>query len=129
MSKGAKSNPTTPTTISPAIAYKMNKKIAQLTKVVYALNTKNEDHSTEVESIINAYEIEIQSVINQGNEKIQELAMELEVKNIEMSAHDQLGKDNHNLIALAESKNTDLKNENSGLNQRITSLQEYCFLI
>ena len=40
----------------------MSKKIAQLTKVIYYLNTKNEDHSVEVQSLIDAYEDEIAEV-------------------------------------------------------------------
>ena len=45
------------------VVFKMSKKIAQLTKVVYYLNTKTEDHSTEIESLIQNYEEEIDNVI------------------------------------------------------------------
>ncbi|CAG06666.1 unnamed protein product [Tetraodon nigroviridis] len=37
---------------------KMSKKIAQLTKVIYALNTKNDEHEEEIESLKEAHEDE-----------------------------------------------------------------------
>lgn len=46
----------------PDVVYKLSKKIAQLTKVIYYLNTKNEDHTVEVQSLAEAYEDEIQQV-------------------------------------------------------------------
>ncbi|KAJ1342615.1 hypothetical protein BSLG_002713 [Batrachochytrium salamandrivorans] len=39
--------------------FKMSKKIAQLTKVIYYLNTKNEDHSVEMQNLVDSYEAEI----------------------------------------------------------------------
>jgi hypothetical protein len=42
----------------------MSKKIAQLTKVIYFLNTKNEDHHVEIQSLIDAYEEELGEVCN-----------------------------------------------------------------
>ena len=46
----------------PETVYKMAKKIAQLTKVIYFLNTKNEDHDDEIEDITDAYEVHIDQV-------------------------------------------------------------------
>uniref|UniRef100_A0AAX7USM8 Protein FAM184A/B N-terminal domain-containing protein n=1 Tax=Astatotilapia calliptera TaxID=8154 RepID=A0AAX7USM8_ASTCA len=40
---------------------KMSKKIAQLTKVIYALNTKNDEHEEEIESLKEAHEDEVQT--------------------------------------------------------------------
>ena len=48
----------------PETVYKMAKKIAQLTKVIYYLNTKNEDHDDELEDITGAYELHIDQVRN-----------------------------------------------------------------
>ena len=42
---------------------KMSKKIAQLTKVVYHLNTRNDDHEYELQGVVDAYEQEIDEVI------------------------------------------------------------------
>ncbi|ORY37894.1 hypothetical protein BCR33DRAFT_769488 [Rhizoclosmatium globosum] len=47
----------------PEVVFKMSKKIAQLTKVIYYLNTKNEDHNVEIQSLIDAYEDELTEVL------------------------------------------------------------------
>ena len=47
---------------TPDIIYKMSKKIAQLTKVIYYLNTKHEDHEAEIHNLTDAYESEIDRV-------------------------------------------------------------------
>lgn len=55
--------PSTPaSTLTPDIMFKMCKKIAQLTKVIYYLNSKMEDHGTEVSSLTGLYEEEIDNV-------------------------------------------------------------------
>jgi len=36
----------------PDLNLKMSKKIAQLTKVIYQLNTQNEDHQLEVDILV-----------------------------------------------------------------------------
>lgn len=41
---------------------KMSKKIAQLTKVIYHLNTKNEDHEIEIRDLISKHNAEIEKV-------------------------------------------------------------------
>lgn len=41
---------------------KMSKKIAQLTKVIYHLNSKNEDHEYEIRDLIFKYDAEIEQV-------------------------------------------------------------------
>ncbi len=43
----------------PEISVLMQKKIAQLTKVIYHLNSKNEEHGSELKSLSEAYESEI----------------------------------------------------------------------
>ncbi|XP_018419333.1 PREDICTED: protein FAM184A isoform X3 [Nanorana parkeri] len=49
---------------------KMSKKIAQLTKVIYALNTRNDEHESGVQAIKEAHEEEIQQIIAETREKI-----------------------------------------------------------
>ena len=49
----------------------MSKKIAQLTKVIYFLNTKNEDHSTELSSLTDAYEREIADVVQDAMHRME----------------------------------------------------------
>ncbi|KAI8591508.1 hypothetical protein BDZ88DRAFT_469591 [Geranomyces variabilis] len=67
-----------PEAVPPDIIYKISKKIAQLTKVIYYLNTKNEDHAVEIQSLAEAYEDEIQDVILDGRKQIDSARMELE---------------------------------------------------
>ena len=46
--------------VFPDLHHKMSKKIAQLTKVIYHLNTKNEDHSAMMEALNMQHEMEIE---------------------------------------------------------------------
>ena len=45
--------------VFPDLHHKMSKKIAQLTKVIYHLNTKNEDHQTELDIMSANHQMEI----------------------------------------------------------------------
>ncbi|XP_043818322.1 protein FAM184A isoform X2 [Dromiciops gliroides] len=49
---------------------KMSKKIAQLTKVIYALNTKNDEHESSLQALRDAHEEEIQQILGETREKI-----------------------------------------------------------
>ncbi len=42
--------------VGPDMMFKISKKIAQLTKVIYSLNTRNDDLELEVESLRSSYE-------------------------------------------------------------------------
>jgi uncharacterized protein (DUF3084 family) len=57
--------------------FKLSKKIAQLTKVIYYLNTKNEDTGQRMKYISDAYELELQDTIRDGEGVIQELQIKL----------------------------------------------------
>ena len=46
----------------PDLHHKMSKKIAQLTKVIYHLNSKNEENNDDLTSLADAYETEIDGV-------------------------------------------------------------------
>ena len=46
--------------VSPDMLYKLSKKIAQLTKVIYSLNTKNDDLEVDLEAVRNTYEDKLQ---------------------------------------------------------------------
>ncbi len=50
--------------LTPELHFKLCKKIAQLTKVVYHLHTKNEDHEAEIRELAIAYEQQIDEVFN-----------------------------------------------------------------
>ncbi|XP_054837090.1 protein FAM184A isoform X2 [Eublepharis macularius] len=49
---------------------KMSKKIAQLTKVIYALNTKNDEHEASIQALKDTHEEEIQQILAETREKI-----------------------------------------------------------
>ncbi|KAM9236316.1 protein FAM184B [Leptosomus discolor] len=49
---------------------KMCKKIAQLTKVIYALNTKNDEHEASIQALREAHEEEIQRILAEKRETI-----------------------------------------------------------
>lgn len=53
---------TTPPPLNADILFKMSKKIAQLTKVVFILNSKQEDHANELRDAQTAHEHEIAMV-------------------------------------------------------------------
>ena len=50
-----------------------NKKIVQLTKVVYHLNTQHEDHQREIKNLAKTYEAEIQQILSDSYAKIEEI--------------------------------------------------------
>ncbi len=51
-------NPASPATVvvTPDTLYKLSKKIAQLTKVIYSLNTRNDDLEVDLDAVRNSYE-------------------------------------------------------------------------
>ncbi|XP_069091485.1 protein FAM184A isoform X2 [Pleurodeles waltl] len=55
---------------SAELHLKMSKKIAQLTKVIYALNTRNDEHESGIQAIKEAHEEEIQQILAETREKI-----------------------------------------------------------
>jgi len=57
----------------PELATKMSKKIAQLTKVIYQLNTQNEDHQVEKETIQAQHGLEVDEIVANARAKIENL--------------------------------------------------------
>ncbi|KAJ3278856.1 hypothetical protein HK104_001969, partial [Borealophlyctis nickersoniae] len=74
----------------PEVVYKMSKKIAQLTKVIYYLNTKNEDHNVEVQSLVDAYEDEVSEVMRDAQSRIEDLNVKVEESEIKLHAHEEV---------------------------------------
>ncbi|RDD41945.1 Protein FAM184A [Trichoplax sp. H2] len=60
------------------IAVKMCKKIAQLTKVIYALNTKLDDHEVALQSLQEGYEEEIKQMVTETENKLLQYKIKLE---------------------------------------------------
>ncbi|CAD7974786.1 unnamed protein product [Amoebophrya sp. A25] len=52
--------------------HKMSKKIAQLTKVIFHLNTKNDEADLHLKSVSGAYEQEVELIVRNCNNKIHE---------------------------------------------------------
>jgi predicted nucleic acid-binding Zn-ribbon protein len=52
--------------VFPDLHHKMSKKIAQLTKVIYHLNTKNEDNQSMIEAISQQHQIELDMVAKEA---------------------------------------------------------------
>ncbi len=59
-----------PMEVFPDLHHKMSKKIAQLTKVIYHLNTKNEDHQTELDVMTSNHQTEIQLILKDAASRI-----------------------------------------------------------
>ena len=51
-----------PSVVTPDMLYKLSKKIAQLTKVIYSLNTKNDDLEVDLEAMKASYEEKLQQL-------------------------------------------------------------------
>ena len=66
--------------VFPDLHHKMSKKIAQLTKVIYHLNTKNEDHQLEIDSIHANHQMEIQQVLRDAANKIAKFKELVDIK-------------------------------------------------
>ena len=56
----------------------MSKKIAQLTKVIYALNSKNDDQEMQLTAVQDAYEAEIEQMLRETYTRINEFRKQLD---------------------------------------------------
>ena len=57
---------------------KMSRKISQLTRVVFILNTKNDEHDSLIDTICQSYEKELQNIIKEGNNAIKKMKNQIE---------------------------------------------------
>jgi len=64
----------------PDLQHRMSKKIAQLTKVIYHLNNKNEDHDFDLQELSEQYESEIEQILRDAADKINTFKSQLEAK-------------------------------------------------
>ncbi|GAB5360249.1 hypothetical protein AAMO2058_000611500 [Amorphochlora amoebiformis] len=65
------------------VQLRMSKKIAQLTKVIYMLNTKNDEHQYELKGLEESYESEVQDILKSAYEKVTKFQSMLEQKSQE----------------------------------------------
>ena len=66
--------------VFPDLHHKMSKKIAQLTKVIYHLNTRNEDHQSEMDSLAANHQLEIQQVLKDAASRISKFKEMMETR-------------------------------------------------
>ena len=78
--------------ILPDLHHKMSKKVAQLTKVIYHLNAKNEEHDLELSQLADQYENEIDSIMKDASAKLNEFRRQLDIKKEEASYQAALDK-------------------------------------
>ncbi|XP_055491719.1 protein FAM184A-like isoform X6 [Leucoraja erinacea] len=81
---------------------KMSKKIAQLTKVIYALNTKNDEHEAAIQALKEVHEEDVQQIFDETKEKIlyykgkinEEVELRKKIQSLEESLeqHEQMKK-------------------------------------
>ena len=64
--------------VTPDLHLKMSKKIAQLTKVVYALNTKNDEQDSIVGYLKERHESEMQQLLSETKSRVNELQQKIE---------------------------------------------------
>ncbi|XP_078398307.1 protein FAM184A isoform X2 [Cetorhinus maximus] len=69
-SAGGASHPGGAAEYNQELHLKMSKKIAQLTKVIYALNTKNDEHEAAIQALKEAHEEEIQQIFDETKDRI-----------------------------------------------------------
>jgi hypothetical protein len=66
--------------IFPDLHHKMSKKIAQLTRVIYHLNTINENHESVIAGVRYDYETEIRSIVQDSLSRIRSLEVSIDAK-------------------------------------------------
>jgi myo-inositol catabolism protein IolC len=71
--------------VFPDLHHKMSKKIAQLTKVIYHLNTRNEDHQSEMEALAYHHQAEIQQLALDAANKIAKFKDLIESRKVAVS--------------------------------------------
>ena len=83
--------------VLPDLHHKMSKKVAQLTKVIYHLNAKNEEHDLELTQLADKYENEIDTIMKDASAKLSEFRRQLDIKKEEASYQAALDKSAHNV--------------------------------
>jgi len=76
--------------VFPDVHHKMSKKIAQLTKVIYHLNTKNEDHEAEMQAMAEHHRYDVERILKDAAKKIGRFKEQLEVRRGELDAEARL---------------------------------------
>lgn len=83
-------NPAQDMEVTQDMHLKMSKKIAQLTKVIYALNTKNDEHEAVIQQLKEQHEDEIQQLLKETKEKVSVYRQKLETESQHSKKIEQL---------------------------------------
>eukprot|EP00439_Symbiodinium_sp_Y106_P064541 s2804_g10.t1 len=125
------------------IHHKMSKKVAQLTKVIFHLNTRNDEADQHLAAVSQAYETEVEQILRDANSKVRRLAEAVEsghgskaAKELEAlrSSHEEEKrealKEIQNVKSAAsarESKNTAMWKERlSNMNAEVQAVKQQC---
>ena len=69
---------------------RMCKKISQLTRVIFILNTKNDENEAIIESLSSAYEVELDNISKESNQVINTMKNSLNKAKEYMNVDDKL---------------------------------------
>lgn len=102
--------------VTPDLHLKMSKKIAQLTKVIYALNTKNDEHEAMVDALQKGHDDEMQHLIAETKKKVESFKARLGIVSEQQQKIEALEsllsqERLHKEEALGEFENTKVQNE------------------
>jgi hypothetical protein len=100
---------------SPQVVFKMAKKIAQLTKVVYYLHTRTEDHDDELDYLSEKIQDHVRSINDLAKSQIKELTFKADEARILNKAHEDMIAANLDQINELEVEKDSLKTINDDL--------------
>lgn len=66
----------------------VSRKIAQLAKVIFALNTKQEDHALQISYLTEAHEREIREVVQEANENLERVRDAVESARVSLTGRE-----------------------------------------
>ena len=67
----------------PDLQHKLSKKVAQLTKVIYHLNSKQEEHALDISELADQYETEIETILRDAADRLNWFKNQLDTKVLE----------------------------------------------
>ena len=100
---------------------RMCKKISQLTRVIFVLNTKNDENEGLVDSLVDAYEKEIESITREANSMLNKMQKNVEKMkestNVEEKVNSIRKKCDENIISFSNEYDKFKKESTSKLNK------------
>ncbi|KAK7508630.1 hypothetical protein BaRGS_00000196 [Batillaria attramentaria] len=106
-------NPQKDMEVTQDMHLKMSKKIAQLTKVIYALNTKNDENEAVLQGLRDQHEEEKQQLLGEMQAKIQLYKSRLEGET-----------DHRRQISILQTRISDYETQNASVEERFARLKE-----